>query len=157
MLIQFTDCTVKYKDEVLFSPEDGDFDFAVGKDIVSAFAGMADYRSFNVNTHNPSTTTTIKTERSAKQKELIELYEAIRNYRNGETTKFSPDAVFDILKKHHNEDWLLPLEIYELEVERNTTLSKEVFRYLNELKERRPEVSHLIEGGLELLETPEHV
>ena len=157
MLIQFTDCTVKYKDEVLFSPEDGDFDFAVGKDIVSAFAGMADYRSFNVNTHNPSTTTTIKTERSAKQQELIELYEAIRNYRNGETTKFSPDAVFDILKKHHNEDWLLPLEIYELEVERNTTLSKEVFRYLNELKERRPEVSHLIEGGLELLETPEHV
>jgi phenylalanine-4-hydroxylase len=157
MLIQFTDCTVKYKDEVLFSPEDGDFDFAVGKDIVSAFAGMADYRSFNVNTHNPSTTTTIKTERSAKQQELIELYEAIRNYRNGETTKFSPDAVFDILKKHHNEDWLLPLEIYELEVERNTALSKEVFRYLNELKERRPEVSHLIEGGLELLETPEHV
>ncbi|WP_339663093.1 aromatic amino acid hydroxylase [Croceibacter atlanticus] len=157
MLIQFTDCTVKYKDEVLFSPEDGDFDFAVGKDIVSAFAGMADYRSFNVNTHNPSTTTTIKTERSAKQQELIELYEAIRNYRNGETTKFSPDAVFDILKKHHNEDWLLPLEIYELEVERNTTLSKEVFRYLNELKERRPEVEHLIEGGLELLETPEHV
>jgi phenylalanine-4-hydroxylase len=157
MLIQFTDCTVKYKDEVLFSPEDGDFDFAVGKDIVSAFAGMADYRSFNVNTHNPSTTTTIKTERSAKQQELIELYEAIRNYRNGETTKFSPDAVFDILKKHYNEDWLLPLEIYELEVERNTTLSKEVFRYLNELKERRPEVSHLIEGGLELLETPEHV
>jgi phenylalanine-4-hydroxylase len=157
MLIQFTDCTVKYKDEVLFSPEDGDFDFAVGKDIVSAFAGMADYRSFNVNTHNPSTTTTIKTERSAKQQELIELYEAIRNYRNGETTKFSPDAVFDILKKHYNEDWLLPLEIYELEVERNTALSKEVFRYLNELKERRPEVSHLIEGGLELLETPEHV
>lgn len=157
MLIQFTDCTVKYKDEVLFSPEDGDFDFAVGKDIVSAFAGMADYRSFNVNTHNPSATTTIKPERSAKQQELIELYEAIRNYRNGETTKFSPDAVFDILKKHHNEDWLLPLEIYELEVERNTTLSKEVFRYLNELKERRPEVSHLIEGGLELLETPEHV
>jgi len=157
MLIQFTDCTVKYKDEVLFSPDDGDFDFAVGKDIVSAFAGMADYRSFNVNTHNPSTTTTIKTERSAKQQELIELYEAIRNYRNGETTKFSPDAVFDILKKHYNEDWLLPLEIYELEAERNTTLSKEVFRYLNELKERRPEVSHLIEGGLELLETPEHV
>ena len=157
MLIQFTDCTVKYKDEVLFSPEDGDFDFAVGKDIVSAFAGIADYRSFNVNTHNPSATTTIKPERSAKQQELIELYEAIRNYRNGETTKFSPDAVFDILKKHHNEDWLLPLEIYELEVERNTTLSKEVFRYLNELKERRPEVSHLIEGGLELLETPEHV
>lgn len=157
MLIQFTDCTVKYKDEVLFSPEDGDFDFAVGKDIVSAFAGMADYRSFNVNTHNPSTTTTIKTERSAKQKELIELYEAIRNYRNGETTKFSPNAVFDILKKHHNEDWLLPLEIYELEVGKESKLSKEVLEYLTDLEKRRPEVSHLIEGGLELLEASEHV
>ena len=157
MLIQFTDCTVKYKDEVLFSPEDGDFDFAVGKDIVSAFAGMADYRSFNVNTHNPSATTTIKPERSAKQQELINLYESVRAIRNGEHTMFALQPTFDLLRKHHQNDWLLPLEIYELEVERNTTLSKEVFRYLNELKERRPEVSHLIEGGLELLETPEHV
>ncbi|WP_341200209.1 aromatic amino acid hydroxylase [Croceibacter atlanticus] len=157
MLIQFTDCTVKYKDEVLFSPEDGDFDFAVGKDIVSAFAGMADYRSFNVNTHNPSATTTIKPERSAKQQELINLYESVRAIRNGEHTMFALQPTFDLLRKHHQNDWLLPLEIYELEVERNTALSKEVFRYLNEIKERRPEVSHLIEGGLELLETPEHV
>ena len=157
MLIQFTDCTVKYKDEVLFSPDDGDFDFAVGKDIVSAFAGMADYRSFNVNTHNPSATTTIKPERSAKQQELINLYESVRAIRNGEHTMFALQPTFDLLRKHHQNDWLLPLEIYELEVERNTALSKEVFRYLNEIKERRPEVSHLIEGGLELLETPEHV
>ena len=38
MLIQFTDCTVKYKNEVLFSPEMGDFDMAVGKEIVSALS-----------------------------------------------------------------------------------------------------------------------
>ncbi|NND88925.1 MAG: aromatic amino acid hydroxylase, partial [Flavobacteriaceae bacterium] len=41
MLIQFTDCTVCYKDEVLFAPSDGDFDMAVGKEIISAFAGAA--------------------------------------------------------------------------------------------------------------------
>lgn len=151
MLIQFTNCTVIYKDEILFSPEDGDFDFAVGKEIVSAFAGMADYRSFNVNTHNPSASTTIKPERTAKQQELIALYQAIRHYRNGETTKFSPEAVFDILKKDHSEDWLLPLEIYELEVERDSQLSKEVLKYLTQLKTRRPEVAHLIDGGLDLV------
>ncbi|MBT3871488.1 MAG: aromatic amino acid hydroxylase, partial [Flavobacteriaceae bacterium] len=36
MLIQFTNCTVTYKNELLFSPEMGGFDMAVGKEIVSA-------------------------------------------------------------------------------------------------------------------------
>src|SRR5690606_36808788 len=153
MLIQFTDCTVKYKDEVLFTPEMGDFDMAVGKEIVSAFAGAADYHSFNLVTHT-SSSKTIRPLLSEKEKELNSLYKEVRKLRNFEeidATKFQ--NIFKILKENHFSDWLLPLEIYELVAQTKTDFSEEVLKHLLNLREQKPKVAHLIEGGLALLET----
>ena len=148
MLIQFTECTVKYKDEVLFSPEMGDFDMAVGKEIVSAFAGAADYLSFDLNNHL-SRTETIRVQVSEEEKALNNLYKEIRLLREAkrqhESIEISIDKVFHQLMVNHPLDWLLPLEIYEL------TQSKEVLAHLNNLKASRPNIAHLIEGGLELV------
>ncbi|QQX75314.1 MULTISPECIES: aromatic amino acid hydroxylase [Aequorivita] len=155
MLIQFTDCTVKYKDEVLFSPEMGDFDMAVGKEIVSAFAGAADYHSFNLVTHN-ATSETIRPQLSEKESELNSLYKGVREIRNSEeidATKLQ--QFFKILKENHQTDWLLPLEIYELVAQSHSNFSEEVLKHLLNLKQPRPKVAHLIEGGLALLETKE--
>jgi phenylalanine-4-hydroxylase len=152
MLIQFTDCTVKYKNEVLFSPEMGDFDMAVGKEIVSAFAGAADYNSFDLVTHN-ATSETIRPQLSEKEIELNSLYKKVREIRNSEeinTTKLQ--QIFKILGENHPTDWLLPLEIYELVSENNSDFSQEVLKHLLNLKKQRPKVAHLIEGGMELLE-----
>ena len=87
MLIQFTDCWLTYKDEVLFSPEDGDFDMAVGKEIVSAFAGAADYLSFNLVKHELSTLGDIQ-ELSEEEMRLNVLYAQVRKVRetNNSTT-----------------------------------------------------------------------
>lgn len=151
MLIQFTDCTVKYKDEVLFSPEMGDFDMAVGKEIVSAFAGAADYHSFNLVTHT-SSSETIRPQLSEKEKELNELYKEVRAIRNSEeidATKLQ--NIFKIAKENHQTDWLLPLEIYELVAQTKTDFSEEVLKHLLKLREQRPKVSHLIKGGLGLI------
>ncbi|NNM24356.1 MAG: aromatic amino acid hydroxylase [Flavobacteriaceae bacterium] len=145
MLIQFTGCTVSYKDELLFTPEMGDFDMAVGKEIISAFAGAADYFSFDLVTHKPSTET-IRLEASATDKDLFSLYQQVRELRNGESNfRESLQLVFKQLKSNHPNDWLLPLEIYELSGD------DQVLVYLNELKNRRPEIAHLIDGGLVLL------
>ncbi len=152
MLIQFTDCTVKYKDEVLFSPEMGDFDMAVGKEIVSAFAGAADYHSFNLVTH-ASSSETIRPQLSEKEKELNELYKEVRKIRNSEeidATKLQ--NIFKIAKENHPTDWLLPLEIYELVAQTKTDFSEEVLKHLLNLREQRPKVSHLIKGGLGLID-----
>ncbi len=153
MLIQFTDCTVKYKNEVLFSPEMGDFDMAVGKEIVSAFAGAADYHSFDLVTHT-ATSETIRPQLSEKEKELNSLYKEVREIRNSEeidTTKLQ--QIFKILEENHPTDWLLPLEIYELVAQFDSDFSEQVLKHLLNLKQQRPKVAHLIEGGLELLET----
>ena len=65
ILIQFEDCTVTYGEEILFSPEDGTLNLAVGSSIVSAFAGSADYLSFK-NLYHVSKTETVCQETDTK-------------------------------------------------------------------------------------------
>ena len=153
MLIQFTDCTVTYKSELLFSPEMGDFDMAVGKEIVSAFAGAADYHSFNLVTHT-SSSETIRPQLSEKEIELNSLYKEVRKIRNSEEINSTDlERIFKTLKENHSTDWLLPLEIYELVSNSDSEFSAKVLKHLLNLKQQRPKVAHLIGGGLALLVT----
>jgi phenylalanine-4-hydroxylase len=154
MLIQFTDCTVTHKGEILFSPEMGDFDMAVGKEIVSAFAGAADYLSFDL-VRPKSETETIRVELSEKEKELNSLYEKVRALRKNEhghdSVSHKLAEIFGNLITDHPNDWLLPLEIYEQVSSQNSQFSGKVLSYLSELKILRPKVAHLIDGGLRLI------
>ena len=153
MLIQFTDCIVKYKEEILFSPEMGDFDMAVGKEIVSAFAGAADYHSFNVLSHKLSETETVRTQLSSEEKKLNELYRKVQDSR--ESAK-SPDIsvlidIFHTVQEQFPADWLLSLEILEQVVHTEDEISEEIEEYLHQLKNKRPEVALLINNGLSLI------
>jgi len=154
ILIQFKECTIKYQDEYLFKPEWGTFDLAVGKEIVSAFSGPADDYSFDMVTHTPEMNT-IKKTYTKKQEELHTLYEAVKNVRNGSNTKFSLEAVFEILKKDHPNDWLLSIEIYELIYDRDPNFATLVLEYLEDLKVKKPSIKHLITGGLQIINTSE--
>ncbi|WP_299247217.1 aromatic amino acid hydroxylase [uncultured Aquimarina sp.] len=150
ILIQFKECTIKYKDEHLFKPEWGTFDFAVGKEIVSAFSGPADDYSFNMVTHNPDMNT-IKRTYSPKEEELHSLYQAVKNVRNGENTRFSLEAVFAIVKKDHPEDWLLSIEIYELIHDRDPNFADHILKHLENVKAKKKEIKHLIDSGIEII------
>ena len=130
----------------------GDFDMAVGKEIVSAFAGAADAYSFDVAIHRPSDTLTIKTELSEAEKELNELYQKVRDFR--ELKSDSHELLKDILaviKANHTNDWLLPLEIYELSVTKDTDLAEEALLHLQQVKSEMPGITHLVDNGLELI------
>jgi phenylalanine-4-hydroxylase len=146
MLIQFTDCTVTYKDEVLFTPEDGDFDMAVGKEVISAFAGAADYLSFDLVEHQLSTLGDVVAI-SEEEKTLNTLYKKVRAFRESKNDNLAEIMdTFTIVKNDFPNDWLLPLEIYEL------TKTSEILVYLKSLQHLKPKVSHLIKAGLELIE-----
>ena len=54
LLIKFKNCTVTHNDTVLFRPEWGIYDMAVGKKVISAFSGPADVNSFDMINHVPS-------------------------------------------------------------------------------------------------------
>lgn len=152
ILISLKNCTVTYHEEILFRPEWGKYDMAIGKELISAFAGPADPGSFDLITHQTSSTT-IKSKKTPEREELESLYESVRNIREGRNSKFSPEAAFEIVKKHHPKDWLLSVEIYELASENDPDLAAEVKEHLQEVKRKRSEVAHLIDGGVSLIES----
>lgn len=156
ILIEFEDCTVTYRDKILFSPNRGTFRLAVGSSIISAFAGSADFRSFN-NLYHVSSTETIKIEKNKDTLELELLYDQTRQIRG--TAPIDINVVKDIfltLQNNHPEDWLLSLELYELSsIANDEHLKIIILNHLEQIKNTKPKIAHLIADGITL--TQEHI
>ena len=151
ILISFKNCTVTHGETILFKPEWGTYDMAVGKKVVSAFSGPADANSFDLITHVPSSQT-IKAKKSELRTELEQLYRKVRNIRENNKHDESLKNIYHELKANHPKDWLLPLELVEILKNRDEPdLMHEVLIYLEKIKENRPEVDKLISNGLELI------
>ena len=152
ILITFTDCRVTHGQEILFRPEWGLYHMAVGKKVVSAFNGPADLHSFDLITHR-LTDTTIKPKKSSKRVQLEQYYGQVRDYREGRNTTISRNKVFQALKREHPQDWLLPVELYELAKQgQDANLQKALLEHLEKIKQDRPRLGHLIDDGLRLVE-----
>ena len=151
ILISFKNCTVTHGDTILFQPEWGNYDMAVGKKLVSAFSGPADVNSFDLISHVPSSKT-IKAKHTAERDDLEVLYQTVRSIRESNDTATSLESIFTKLQNNHPKDWLLTLEIVELLNTRNESgLMQQVLLHLENLKKQRPEIEKLISNGLELI------
>ncbi len=152
LLISFKNCTVTYKDKILFDPKWGIYDMAVGKEIVSAYAGAADINSFNLVTHEISSKT-IHVEKSPQQLDLERLYQQVREYREAKNRTISRTKVLEHVIEYHPNDWLLSVELYELAFSGNEqTLCSTILKHLETVKQQRPEVGHLIDDGIAIVE-----
>lgn len=157
ILISFKNCTVTHGETILFQPEWGTYDMAVGKKIVSAFSGPADVNSFDLITHVPSSQT-IKAKKTEERTELEHLYRKVRNIRENNKHDDSLKNIFHELKGNHPKDWLLTLELIEILKNRDEpVLMQEMLIYIEKIKEKRPEVAQLICNGLELIFEKESV
>lgn len=151
LLIKFKNCTVTHNDTVLFQPEWGIYDMAVGKKVISAFSGPADVNSFDMINHVPSSQT-IKQKKSIEREELEKLYLSVRNIREGKPATTTLKEAFASVSAGHPNDWLLSVEIAELaKKEENSDLVDKALNHLEKVKSNRPEVAHLIDNGLELI------
>ncbi|MDA8761744.1 aromatic amino acid hydroxylase [Flavobacteriaceae bacterium] len=149
ILIRLKDCTITYKDEYLFLPEEGIYDMIVGKDIVSAFAGAADSNSFP-NLYAESTTLTIKPTKNKAVIKLEKYYGLVRNYRKEKKNDT------ELLKKLFKEvttlypkEWLLFIEIIELS--NDVKLNQLIKNYFDKLISIHPELDSLISDGIKLI------
>ncbi|MEO0468595.1 MAG: aromatic amino acid hydroxylase [Bacteroidota bacterium] len=148
MLIQLEDCTVSYQDEILFRPEEGLFNMAVGKKIVSAFAGAADYLSFP-NLYEASQTLTHQPVKTEATRQLEAFYQEVRELRHQSEQKTAQlKEIFAQLQQDHPDDWLLSLEIYEMV--RDEPFSQTVRQYLGQQIDQHPKIRHLIEDGVQM-------
>ena len=151
LLIKFKNCTVTHNDKVLFQPEWGIYDMAVGKKVISAFSGPADVNSFDMINHVPSSQT-IKQKKSAERAELEKLYANVRTIREKNSAAITLKEAFAAVTSGHSNDWLLSVEIAELaQKEGNSDLVNKVLNHLENVKTNRPEIAHLITNGLELI------
>ncbi|AUC21207.1 phenylalanine 4-monooxygenase [Polaribacter sejongensis] len=147
LIISFDDCTVTYKEEVLFQPEWGIYDMAVGKEVVSAYAGPADVDSF-LGLGKVSETKTHKIKYSESEQELYALYDEVRCLREEETsTNKKITEIFNQLNSKFQGDWLLLLELYELALQSNFSIKETILERLEVLKCNKS-YTKLIENGL---------
>ena len=149
ILIRLKDCTITYKDEYLFLPEDGIYDMIVGKDIVSAFAGAADSNSFP-NLYAESTTLTIKPTKNKAVIKLEKYYGLVRNYRKEK--KIDTELLKKLFKEVTTlfpKEWLLFIEIIELS--NDVKLNQLIKNYFDKLISIHPELDSLISDRIKLI------
>lgn len=150
ILISFEDCTVSFEDQILFRPEWGVYDMAIGKEIVSAFAGPASAESFK-DVYKISEIKTHKLVYSDIELSLHKLYQQARELREKQQVNEQLlEAIYKEIQQSYKNEWLLLLEMYELLYESNYALKDTIHQNLLALKEQK-KFSKLITDGLNLL------
>ncbi len=138
---------------LLFNPESGRYDMAVGEMITSVFQGSADKEKFNV-LPPVSENKAIPVDYSARELILFDLYQSVRNFRStGRFTSGDIRSVLDRLDSHYPEDWLLRLEVAELldDLPAEADLRKKVLMDMDRLRSHSEAYEDLISAGLEEL------
>ena len=149
MVVKFKDCRVTHGDKVLFHPDWGVYDMAVGKEVVAAFSGVADPDRFPLDAH------TKETQPEKPLPPLNEVYAAVRQLRNQNQAKEEQLASFlELLQTDGKADgWLAVLEICEWAQHSGyVQVAKDSREYLQQLQRQYSELRVPIDDGLLLLE-----
>lgn len=150
LVVTFRNCWVKHRDEVLFHPDWGIFHLAVGKQVVSAFAGPADNQSFNL-VHHELSSLKKPLVKSDSQIQLETFYQTVKAIRIGKEPMSLLAGTFDQVYTTFPDAWLLLLEFYELLRATDGERAETCLAQLQVLKAHSKENSRLIQAGLDLL------
>ncbi len=156
ILISFLNCTVKSdKGEILFEPNWGVYDMAVGEKISSVFCGAADKDSFEEITFI-SKTITHHPIYDDNAKQYHKLFQIIRDCREKHTNYEQIPFVWNELKKNFKNDWLCALEIIELLEQHNLLpeIAGEIRANLEQKTKNESDKTKLIYDGFHLIKNP---
>tara|TARA_B100001142_G_scaffold89885_2_gene91619 strand:- start:2991 stop:4610 length:1620 start_codon:yes stop_codon:yes gene_type:complete len=129
-IITLEDCKVEYKNQILFSPDWGDYDMACGGSVISVFGGPADIDKYYQNSDNSVEVSNFNDSisKSNDNKRLNSIYDEIKSIRDRK--EYNVNRLKELLEKlssNYPNDWLAKLEIYEI-------IHKEDFLYAKELQ-----------------------
>ena len=147
MLVSLDECTVRFQDQILYQPQWGLYDMAIGKKITSAYAGPADTQYFPFQKHKMQSMPSM-----APVPKINDLYLAIEQIDKGACHFNSKiDLIGPKIIKAKPKDWLLVLNFYTLCLkEKNTLWGDKALQTLQTMKQKEPAVVHLIDEGLSL-------
>jgi phenylalanine-4-hydroxylase len=149
LFVELTDATLRMPDGNLVEMQHNFLTIPLAENIVAAYSGAADVRSFPGLYTLPQTETPhpVKT---AAQLTLESMYQQVRSMRTKQATDEQKVAtIFSQLKKDYPEDWLLTCEL--LELTENHALRNEMTSHLERLSASNDEVRHLIQDGVQML------
>lgn len=159
ILLSFSNCTLKLNDEVLFKPEWGSFDLAVGRQVTSVFGGPADRSKFG-ETEDFVAARVPNPIYSQEQKQIFSAYQKIRDIREANLSNQNLEsilpAIINELRSAIKNEWLLWLEIYELLHLKNLLpqLQTEIRMHLEDLA-KNPDFKMMIADGLKISQVPD--
>ena len=152
VLMTFENCTVTSPTgDVLFQPEWGIYDMAVGIKISSVFSGSADKTKFDVYP-SKSEETAKKIKYSEKEKSEFLIYNEIRSIRETGKNFKRIKEIIKLLKNEKSEAWLLFLEILEL-LKKGSREYTDVRNALISISKINSKEKHLIDRGLNVLDS----
>ncbi|HET9418780.1 MAG TPA: aromatic amino acid hydroxylase [Chthoniobacterales bacterium] len=153
LLISFSHCSAKHGDRVLFDPDWGTYDMAIGDRITSVFNGAADKDAYHDVALVPKERT-IKVPSDAKRKKLENLYAQVRQIRETKKGYERLGEIWETQQAEHPEDWLLSMEIYEIldVTAQQPELKAKIGKFLNEKKATTKDLETLISWGFRLVE-----
>ena len=154
IILSLENASAKYQDRVLFAPEWGTYDVALGTTVTSVFGGPADRVAYGelmdfVATRVPAM------KYSAEQIQLQKLYADVRALRENtsQTVKeASLEMLYNTQQQIAGNEWLVLLEMYELSLVHfpNSELSKKIKSSLLALSESQDQQRSMINDGLVL-------
>ena len=151
ILMTFNNCIVTTEGDILFEPDWGTYDMAVGEKVTSVFSGPADPDAFELKYEVPKEKTH-KIQYSETDKELHTLYQEVRNIRETGKGFNRIPVILNAIKIFYPDEWLLPLEIFELTKKLNTGINPKEVEYLLKIKLSKNErIKRLIENGMQLI------
>jgi phenylalanine-4-hydroxylase len=156
VLIAFEECTVKENNgNILFKPEWGTYDMAVGEKIISVFNGAADKDAYEELVF-VSKEQTHKVLYDEKTLQLHALYQKVRDIREKEAGYRDLASIFETLKTEHRTDWLCVLQILEIVHHKavDAAFEKELRIYLEVKAATEKEYTKLINDGLHVIANP---
>lgn len=132
LLLSFDECEVKYKDKILFQPEWGIFDMAVGEQLTSIYSGQG-FKNDKASVENNA--------RRSRQANLIpaqlnNFYLMVRKWRTENAALPDIIPMLEELKKLDKNDWLLAFELLQI-ARNNCDADKE--KYLLDYLQSFPE------------------
>ena len=154
ILMSFQNCTVKDGDgKIFFDPGWGNYDMAVGYEVVSVFNGVADKNNM-LDQLYVSAERTQQQYYSEKDKTYHALFQEIRAIREKKVGMEHLERIWESIQLHFGDDWLATMEILELidGDEKFIALAISLRKYLEAKKIHQPKFNKLIEDGLKIID-----
>ena len=118
ILLTFKSCTVTQGNQILFRPEWGFFDMAIGEKVISVYGGPSDWPAYvpYMDDREPTHDLTPASETDTSSTRLrIDLYRRVRAIRESGTPNLEElQKIHERISDEYPDDWLLNMEILEI-------------------------------------------